>query len=66
MAKAEKTTDITKRLRAAGFESIDAKGSHTKWVHPSGVTVIVPTGHRTISPGVVRNIDKAIANSKGK
>ncbi|OBG23971.1 hypothetical protein A5765_18070 [Mycolicibacterium celeriflavum] len=64
--KPEKATDLVKRLRAAGFTPIDAKGSHTKWTHPSGVHVVVPTGHRTISPGIVRKVDKAIEQSKEK
>ncbi|MGV0646476.1 type II toxin-antitoxin system HicA family toxin [Mycolicibacterium sp. XJ2546] len=66
IAKPEKTTDIVKRLRAAGFASADAKGSHTKWSHPSGVHVVVPTGHKSILTGVVRKVDKAIEQSKGK
>lgn len=32
-------------LRRAGFRPIQGgKGSHEKWIHPSGVTAIVP-GH---------------------
>jgi predicted RNA binding protein YcfA (HicA-like mRNA interferase family) len=66
MAKPEKTRDIVRRLRDAGFTPTDAKGSHTKWTHPSGASVTVATGHRTISAGVVRKIDNAIEQNKGK
>jgi predicted RNA binding protein YcfA (HicA-like mRNA interferase family) len=56
----EPTRKITKRLKAAGFTRTDAQGSHSKWIHPSGASVVVTDGHRTISPGVVRQINKAI------
>ncbi|WP_082698471.1 type II toxin-antitoxin system HicA family toxin [Mycobacterium sp. GA-2829] len=66
MVSEEATHSIVKRLTRAGFTSTGAKGSHTKWTHPTGVTVIVPTGHRTISPGVVRKVNKSIAEATGK
>ncbi|WP_072687022.1 type II toxin-antitoxin system HicA family toxin [Rhodococcus marinonascens] len=55
---------IQKQLRAAGFTPGRKSGSHTFWTGPNGVSISVPDGHRTISPGVVRKIDKAIAASK--
>jgi predicted RNA binding protein YcfA (HicA-like mRNA interferase family) len=56
---------VVKRLRQAGFVKSDGVGSHVKWRHPeSGVYVVVPTGHRKISPGVVRQVNKAIERSK--
>jgi predicted RNA binding protein YcfA (HicA-like mRNA interferase family) len=63
----EPARSVVKRLRNAGFvKSSAAKGSHTKWSHPeSGEYVVVPTGHRKISPGVVRQVNKAIERSKG-
>jgi len=66
MVSEEATRKIVKRLKDAGFEETDAKGSHTKWTHPNGANVSVPTGHRTISPGVVRQVNKAIDQSKEK
>ncbi|MGV0653752.1 type II toxin-antitoxin system HicA family toxin [Mycolicibacterium thermoresistibile] len=57
---------MVKRLKEAGFARTDAEGSHSKWIHPSGVWVSVQDGHRTISPGVVRKINKAIKESEGK
>jgi predicted RNA binding protein YcfA (HicA-like mRNA interferase family) len=66
MVSAQPTRTVVKRLTNAGFVRTAAKGSHTKWTHPNGVTVIVPTGHRTISPGVVRQVNNAIQQSEGK
>jgi predicted RNA binding protein YcfA (HicA-like mRNA interferase family) len=60
VVKEEPTRKITKRLKAAGFARTDAEGSHGKWTHPSGAQVSIPDGHRTISPGVVRQVNNAI------
>ena len=58
---------MVQRLLKAGFVKSDGKGSHTRWVHPqSGAYVVVPTGHRKISPGVVRQVNRAIERSEGK
>ncbi len=55
------TREIVKQLKKAGFTSRDGKGSHTVWTCPHGrCSVSVDTGHRTISPGVRRQIDTAI------
>ncbi|GAA1334471.1 hypothetical protein GCM10028787_32950 [Brachybacterium horti] len=44
-------------LRKAGFTiTKNPSGSHTTWGHPDGRSIPVPTGHRTISPGVYRKI----------
>ncbi|MBX7435604.1 type II toxin-antitoxin system HicA family toxin [Mycobacterium sp. Y57] len=64
-AREQPTRKIVKQLKAAGFTETQGKGSHTKWTHPSGATV-VPTGHRTISPGVVRQVNQAIEDSQEK
>ncbi|WP_240630635.1 type II toxin-antitoxin system HicA family toxin [Mycolicibacterium sp. GF69] len=55
-----------KRLKAAGFTRTSADGRHSKWTHPTGAWVAVPESHRTISPGVVRKINKAIEESEAK
>jgi predicted RNA binding protein YcfA (HicA-like mRNA interferase family) len=60
----EPARSVTKRLRKAGFTATDAEGSHTKWIHQLGPRVILPDGHRTISPGVVRQVNKAIAEAE--
>jgi predicted RNA binding protein YcfA (HicA-like mRNA interferase family) len=66
MVSNEPTRTVTKRLKAAGFTATTTVGSHTKWVHPTGFQVTVPDGHRTISPGVVRQVNKVIAFAKDK
>lgn len=63
MVKEEPTRKVLRRLRDAGFTPVDAKGSHTKWVHPSGAKVTIPDAHRNISPGVVRQVNTAIDQS---
>ncbi len=59
MVSEEPTRSVIKRLRAAGFVPMRTMGSHTNWANGS-VSVSVPDGHRTISPGVVRKVKKAI------
>jgi predicted RNA binding protein YcfA (HicA-like mRNA interferase family) len=66
MVKEEPTRQVSKRLKEADFTRVSADGRHSKWQHPSGVWVPVADGHKTISPGVVRKINKAIDESKGK
>lgn len=66
MTKDEPTREVTKRLKAAGFERVSTDGRHAKWRHPSGAWTAVPESHKTISAGVVRKINKAIAESEGK
>jgi predicted RNA binding protein YcfA (HicA-like mRNA interferase family) len=62
----EPTRKLVKRLKAAGFVRSEASGSHGRWRHPSGPMVIVPDGHRTISPGVVRQVNQAITEAQKK
>lgn len=64
MVKEAPTRSVTKRLKEAGFIRTSTDGRHSKWTHPSGVWVPVPDSHRTISPGVVRNINKKIEESQ--
>ena len=64
MVSEEPTRKVTKRLKAAGFTRTDAEGSHAKWTHPSGVWIALPDGHKTISPGVVRQVNNAIKESE--
>ena len=66
MVKEEATRTVVKRLKEAGFTRISTDGRHSKWEHPSGAWAPVPDSHRTISPGVVRKINKAIDESKGQ
>lgn len=64
MIAEQPTRKVTRELRAAGFTPVRTVGSHTRWEHPSGVAISVPDGHRTISPGVYRNILKALKEAK--
>jgi predicted RNA binding protein YcfA (HicA-like mRNA interferase family) len=60
----EPSRSVVKRLRNVGFVKSDGKGSHTKWSHQaSGAHVVVATGHRMISAGVVNQVNKAIERS---
>ncbi|UVO12023.1 type II toxin-antitoxin system HicA family toxin [Mycobacterium sp. SVM_VP21] len=55
------TREIVKQLKRAGFASRPGKGSHTMWTCPHGnYSVSLADGHRTISPGVRRQVDTAI------
>ena len=46
-------------LRNAGFTRIRTVGSHSVW-SKGQTTVSLPDGHRRISPGVFRQVEKAI------
>lgn len=63
MVSEQPTRKIVKALRDAGFTPIRTNGSHTVWANGS-TTVTVPDGHKTISPGVVRQITKAIEEAQ--
>jgi predicted RNA binding protein YcfA (HicA-like mRNA interferase family) len=55
------TREIIKQLKKAGFNPRDGKGSHTMWTCPHGrYSGSLADGHRTISPGVRRQVDTAI------
>lgn len=47
--------EIAKALLRAGFDHVSTRGSHAKYRHPEGRTVIVPM-HRTLAPGTLRSI----------
>lgn len=64
MIAEQPTKKIQKLLREAGFTPQRTVGSHTFWTGPNGASIAVPDGHRTISPGVVRKIHKAIETSR--
>lgn len=60
MVSEEPTRITTKRLRKAGFVRTNSAGSHSKWEHPLGLQVSIADGHRTTSPGIVRQVNQAI------
>ena len=63
MVSEEPTRKLVKRLKEAGFTPVRTVGSHTTYVNGS-IQVVVPDGHRTISPGVVRQVNKAIQEAQ--
>lgn len=61
MIAEEPSRTVAKRLKKAGFESRAGRGSHEEFTCAhDNARVSVPTGHKTISPGVVRQVNKAI------
>jgi len=64
VTRPQATIRVQRELRAAGFVPGRQVGSHTTWVHPSGVTITVPDGHRVISAGVYRTIRAAIQDAE--
>ncbi|MEP6480004.1 MAG: type II toxin-antitoxin system HicA family toxin [Rhodoglobus sp.] len=64
MVSEQPTRIVVKLLRSAGWQPVRTEGSHTVWRAPTGRTVSVTDGHRTISPGVYRSIVKAIEEEK--
>jgi predicted RNA binding protein YcfA (HicA-like mRNA interferase family) len=48
-------TAVAKALVRAGFAHVSTRGSHAKYRHEDGRTVIVPM-HRTLAPGTLRSI----------
>ncbi len=63
MVSEQPTRVVVRRLRDAGYIPIRTVRSHTVWMNDK-VTVSIPDGHRTISPGVVRRVDKAIREAR--
>lgn len=63
MVSEEPTRKLVKRLKDAGFVADRNVGSHTTYVNGS-VSITIPDGHRTISPGVVRQVNKAIQEAQ--
>ena len=52
-------------LRAADWVAGETVGSHTKWTG-NGTPFSLPDGHREISPGVYRNLLKAMKEDEAK
>ena len=66
MVSEQPTRKVIKSLKDAGWSSGRTVGSHTMWVGPNGTQFPLPDGHKTISPGVYRNLLKAIADDESK
>ncbi|MBR6459678.1 MAG: type II toxin-antitoxin system HicA family toxin [Actinomycetaceae bacterium] len=56
-----KKKEAVKLLKAAGFTMQQGKGDHEKWQR--GEAMVVITGTRELSPGVTRQVLKAIEKS---
>jgi predicted RNA binding protein YcfA (HicA-like mRNA interferase family) len=63
MVSEQPARKVVQMLKKAGFIADRSVGSHTVWVNGS-VVVSVPDGHRTISPGVVRQVTNAIKEAQ--
>lgn len=53
-----KLRDVERALRAHGCRVLSESGPHTKWGCPCGAHTTPVPRHRTVTPGVVRNIGK--------
>lgn len=60
VTKPQKYREMTKKLARLGCTSAEGKGDHEKWFCPCGEHMAVITQTRKISPGVVRNVEKAL------
>lgn len=49
---------IIKKLEAAGFEKVHARGSHLKLKHPDGRMVVVPHPKKDTPLGTIINIER--------
>lgn len=59
--RAQKTRDVLKYLRSLGWIRLrDGAGSHEIWGLPDGSKrASIPAGHREVSAGVLRQIERA-------
>jgi len=64
MAADQPTRDVVKMLRKAGWTRVRSVGSHTTWIGPHGTLFSLADGHRTISPGVYRQLLKAMEDDQ--
>ncbi|MUK01625.1 addiction module toxin, HicA family [Vibrio cholerae] len=55
-----KTKQAERELTKAGFAVIRTSGGHTVWASADGKQTIAVPRHRTVSPGVVRQIAKVL------
>lgn len=60
MVKAQPTRKVVAELKAAGWVAVRTVGSHTVWRSPDGRTISIADGHRTTTPGVYRQVLKAL------
>jgi predicted RNA binding protein YcfA (HicA-like mRNA interferase family) len=63
MVSDQPTRKVLRLLKDAGFVAVRTAGSHTTYQN-GAVAVSVPDGHKTISPGVYRQILRKIQEAK--
>ncbi|PFG30626.1 type II toxin-antitoxin system HicA family toxin [Paramicrobacterium agarici] len=56
MVRAVKYREVRKFLEESGWVQIRTTGSHTHWQGPDGNGRLSVPRHRTVSPGVIRQI----------
>lgn len=66
MAKEMKYRDLARLLCDAGFTPREGKGDHEVWSAPGFARNVVLTQTRTVSPGLVRKAQKAIAEKQSQ
>lgn len=61
MVKAQRTRDVITYLKSIGWVFLrDGQGSHELWGLPDeSIKAAIPVGHREVSPGVLRQLQKA-------
>ena len=64
MVSDQSTRKVIRMFTDAGWARLRTVGSHSVWQSKSGATVVIPDGHRRISPGVYRNLVKALEADK--
>jgi predicted RNA binding protein YcfA (HicA-like mRNA interferase family) len=63
MVKELKQSEVEKFLKNEGWELVRVKGGHNVWKSPDGQTTIAIPRHGKTSPGVVRQVIKAVPNT---
>ena len=62
MAKPVLSKDVCRMLTKAGFVKDRGCASHSVWIN-GDITISVPDGHKIISPGVMRKVQRALDNA---
>ena len=61
MVGEQPTRKVVKAFRDAGWRRVRTEGSHSLYECSCGQhAFVLPDGHRVISPGIVRKVDKAL------
>jgi predicted RNA binding protein YcfA (HicA-like mRNA interferase family) len=67
MVSEQPTRKMVRLFSKADWQPLRTVGSHTMWGCPCGKhQFVLPDGHNTISPGVVRKAMKALGECEGK